>query len=247
MSAERDRIDMMREDLDVEAQRYERAEEHATAAEAHDRSGSVTVRVAADGALEWVRVDESWRQHHAEDQLGGVVLEVYGQAAGERARAWSEASIDTDQAPSRARPTARTSEFSDQVSDALTRQAGAVDPSVLDALGAILDELDRGFDQAMAGVEERLTSPVAGTSTSGHVRASVVADGAVVALDLDQRWLPTAHSFNIGREITEAVLDARRVAAGAAATGLEQSGLDGLRALTSDPQALLRRLGIDPS
>jgi hypothetical protein len=44
-------------------------------------------------------------------------------------------------------------------------------------------------------------------------RATCNGMGHVTALELDARWLPTAHTFNIGREAREAIVSAQRVAA----------------------------------
>jgi DNA-binding protein YbaB len=247
VTEDRERIDVLREDLDVESQRYEQAAQRLVATEASDEHRTVEIRLDPDGALEWVRVHESWRRHHDAASLGGAVLEAYTSAAGERARLWSEASIDEDRPPTRARPAARTLAVSDEVTEALRVRGSSVDPSVLAALGEMLDDLDRGFDQAMADVEDRLIAPTAGHSTSGHVTARVVGDGQLVAVEMDERWLDSAHSFNIGRETTEAVADARRRIAERSAAAMRDSGLGRLQALTADPQALLRHLGLDPT
>lgn len=247
MSEERERIDALREDLDVESQRYERAAERLAPAQASDEHRMVEVRLDVDGALEWVRVHERWRDHHEAATLGAAVMEAYGSAAGERARAWSEASIDDTQSSTRARPAARTLAMTDELAAALQARGNSLDPTVLTALGEILDDLDRGFDQAMADVEDRLTSPTVGRSSSGHVTAQAVGDGQLVAVEMDERWLGSAHSFNIGRETTEAVVDARRRIAERSAASLRDSGLIRLQALAADPQAMVRHLGLGPA
>jgi DNA-binding protein YbaB len=245
MTEERERIDVLREDLDLESQRYEQAAQRLAPTQASDEHRTVEVRLDEDGAVEWVRVHETWRNHHDAASLGAAVMEAYSQAAGERARVWSEATIDEDQPPTRVRPAPRTLAMTDGLTEALQARGNSVDPHVLAALGAMLDELERGFDQAMADVEDRLTSPTSGHSTSGHVSAQVVGDGQLVSVEIDERWLGSAHSFNIGRETTDAIADARRRIAERSAAAMRESGLGRLQALAADPQALLRHLGLD--
>ncbi|MCW2845710.1 MAG: hypothetical protein JWN22_3626 [Nocardioides sp.] len=247
MTEERERIDVLREDLDLESQRYEHAAQALVPTQASDEHRTVELRLDADGGLEWVRVHESWRTHYDVTSLAGAVMEAYGVAAGERARVWSEAAIDEDRPPTRARPAARTLAVTDELSEALQARGNSLDPSVLTALGELLDDLERGFDQAMADVEDRLTSPTAGHSTSGHVTARVVGDGQLVGVEMDERWLGSAHSFNIGRETTEAVADARRRIAERSAAAMRDSGLARLQAMAADPQALIRQLGLGPT
>ena len=43
-----------------------------------------------------------------------------------------------------------------------------------------------------------------GKSSNRHVTATSSGNGDLVGLDYDERWLESAHSFNIGRETTEA-------------------------------------------
>ncbi|MGZ4447606.1 MAG: hypothetical protein ACXVEC_12835 [Nocardioides sp.] len=244
MSDERDRIDSLREQLDVEAQRYQEAAREAGGARGADRLGAVEVRLDEQGVLTQVRVDAAWRQRHEPAELAGAVLEAVADAAGTRARAWAEASIDEERPTPRARPAARTLTMTDELTSALEARRDAIDPAMLAVLGGMLDDLERGFDQAMADLDEQVAAPTRGRSSSGHAGASVLADGSLVGLELDERWLEDAHSFNIGREVSEAVADARTRAAQRATASLRDSGLLRLQHLASDPQALLRHLGV---
>lgn len=247
MTEDRERIDALRDDLDLESQRYELAAERLAPTQASDEHRMVEVRLDAQGGLDWVRVHERWRDHYDPTLLGAAVMEAYGSAAGERARVWSEASIDEAACPTRARPAARTLAMTDELAAALQARGNSVDPTVLTAIGGILDDLERGFDDAMADVEDRLTSPTIGRSSSGHVSAQAVGDGQLVSVEMDQRWLGSAHSFNIGRETTEAAVDARRRIAERSAASFRDSGLTKLQALAADPQALVRHLGLGPA
>lgn len=94
MTEDRQRIDVLRDDLDLESQRYEQVAGRLAATQSSDRHRMVEVRLGEDGGLEWVRVRERWRDHHDAAALGVAVLEAYHQAAGEHPRAWSELLVD---------------------------------------------------------------------------------------------------------------------------------------------------------
>lgn len=85
-------------------------------------------------------------------------------------------------------------------------------------LADLLEQLDTRVDAALERGDRLSGREYAGRSGSRHVQARVAFGGTLVGLEYDERWLTSAHSFNIGRETVEAVHDALRALAAAQAT-----------------------------
>lgn len=244
MSDERERIAQLRDDLDRDLQGYEAGQAALGPVSAGDRTGSVQVRLSADGVLESVEVSAVFRRHLDAASLPSAVLEAYSAAALERSNAFYGTAADTE--PGRPRPEPAGPRLTDEVVERMTERGRDLPPSMLQAMSDLLDDLNRSVDEAFGMVDEQLSSTVRGRSSSGHVEAEVSGTGTITGLTYDEKWLETAHTFNVGRETTEAVHDAMRRQAGqAGATVADASGLTRLQQLTSDPAALTRYLGLD--
>ena len=238
-------IARLRDELDTQLQGLEEGQRAIGPAVATDASRTVEVRLTADGALESVQVTPDFRRHHDAGSLPGAVLEAYAAAAQLRSGGFWSATADAE--PGRARPEAPEGRrLAGDVVDRMVERGRELPPSMLLAMSELLDDLDRSVDRAFAMVDDQLASTHRGLRSSGHVAAEVSGTGSVTALEYDERWLESAHTFNVGRETTEAVHDALRVQADRSGTTIaDASGLTRLQQLTSDPAALTRFLGLD--
>jgi hypothetical protein len=244
MADDLEEIARLRDELDTELQGYEEGQRTLGPVDATDATGTVQVRLDADGVLESVRVDAAWRQRHDAGSLPGAVLEAYTAAAQARSNGWYAATAGAE--PGRARPEDDSGRrLAQGVVDRMTESGRDLPPSTLLAMSELLDDLSRGVDEAFGMVDAQLSSTHRARSSSGHVGAEVSGGGEIIAIDYDDRWLENAHSFNIGRETTEAVHEAlREQASRSGASVADASGLTRLQELTSDPAALSRFLGL---
>lgn len=246
-----ERLAGLREQVDSRAQRFEQAAQQVGPVSATDASGTVQVRLDAQGAPQDVVVRDGWSAHWSPDGLGAAVLEAYGAAAAERARQWGQQTAAVlDEPEPRARPAAtgvetvasRLRDLADQAPrDVDTRRS-------LEELAALLrsvnDQLDTAFDQVVARAEAEHE----GRSGAGHVRATVTGAGALVSVTANRDWAASTHPFNLSRELTEAVA----AAVGAAARSMPSNPLDGTAlaeaaSLFQDADALARRVGLSGS
>ena len=82
-----DHLADVRDELDVEQQRFARARDGAGARVATDASRTVQVRTDAEGRVTQVGVNAAWRDRLTADTLPGAVLEAYQQGVTARAEA----------------------------------------------------------------------------------------------------------------------------------------------------------------
>lgn len=243
--ADRERIASLRDDFDREAQRYERAQQDLQPLTTSDSSGAVHATIDSEGALTQVVVDETWQQRLQPAQVGAAVLEAYAAASAERIRNWGMSVAEAEETRARPAPDLNDS-ASAQIMYALREREGSAEADgMMDQLLLLLEDLDRGLDEALAQVDATTSREVTCRSGSGHVRAVVSGAGQLTDLTYDERWLEHAHSFNIGREATEAVRDAlRRAGDTSVERFVEQGELGRLRRLAQDPAALAQHLGL---
>ncbi len=238
---ERDTIADVREDLDREAQRYERASERVPAVGATDTTRIVTIRLDSAGLLQTVVVDEAWRDELGAERLVPAVLEAYAAVAAERARVWGEKvaeTADEPTPPTRPAPPLHAT-LPGALQEIADRQGEPPSEATVEALRAMVADLRAGMREVFENVDARLAARATGTSTSGHVTATLSGSGGLESLDIDQRWLPTAHAFNISREITEAINAASaRVAPNDPASLVAGTSLERVQRLTQDAEAL---------
>lgn len=239
-----DRIAELRDEVDVEAQRFERARQRVGERAATDASGAVRLRTDADGLVVEVTVDARWRDRLQPEALAAAVLEAYANGVAERSRAWAEDFADDTQEEPRPRPApGLESSVAAELFRRLQATDGDADPGpVMERLVQLLEDLDRRLDDALDRAEQMGSREYSGQSSSRHVRARVSGGGELVGVEYDARWLPGAHSFNIGRETTEAIHAALRELAEGQAT--EPDPMGELLRLADDPAALADYLGI---
>ncbi|OEV12493.1 DNA-binding protein YbaB [Streptomyces sp. Amel2xB2] len=242
----RDRIDDFRDSADVDAQILEQLK-NAGPSEGLDNTGSVKVDLDTEGKLAGIRVDPDWNRSLRGTELSSAVLEAYQQAATKRLEGWGEQIERAEADPPRPRPRPG---MSDTVAGQLFErfeQTGATidDTRAMNKLLDMLDELEGAMDQASADADSMATTEVTGRSSSGHVTATVSGTGDPVGLDFDTRWLERAHAFNIGREATEALEQARRRLAERTEESPPFARLSALAALAENPSDLADYLGIE--
>lgn len=232
----------LREELDVDAQRFERARDRVGSVEAVDESGTVRVRTDPHGLVEAVTVDGGWQGRLAASELAAAVLEAYGLAGMAQGQTWAEA-FDGEE-PLRPRPapplhSTSAGQLRERLEELREHPAAA---TLMSRLADLLHELDARVDAALARSDRLAGQDYAGRSSSRHVRARVAFAGTLVGLEYDERWLAGAHAFNIGRETVEAVHDA--LASLASAQTADPDPLADLAALAEDPTAFAAFLGV---
>jgi len=191
-----------------------------------DPDGVVSVVVGTDAAVRGVRLDPGWRQHVDPRALHRSVLAAANNAT-MGALAWQVAAGPPTPATPPAAPADETP---------LTRT------DVRRLLDAVAGEVDL-VTSRLAAVSER-SAPVA--SAGRHVSA-VSRRGQVVEVCVDANWASSARHTEIESELLDVLTRLRRDGnPGGLAEALHGSAITELNALASDPQLLLRRLGLLP-
>lgn len=244
------RVDLaeLRESIDVSTQQYEQAGRATGPVTGTDASGTVQVRIDAQGAPHDVVVRDGWAAHHGPAGLGAAVLEAYGNAGAQRARLWGEATAATlDEPAPRARPAATGVESLTGRLQALAAESGdRVDVRrSIEELAAVLRTINTQLDTAFDQVAARADAEHEGRSAAGHVTAAVNGAGSLVRVTADEQWAARTHPFNLSRELTEAL----SAAVQAAARSVPEQPFDGTALadaarLFADPDAVARRAGL---
>jgi DNA-binding protein YbaB len=196
---------VLRESSDVLLQQLTGAQERVEPAEAADDSGQVTVRVDADGRLEWVKVGFTWDQHLTATELPAAVLAAMTQARVQQVEQYGEAirAIEDEPAP-RARPARTDTPMLDSFRERIEAQGGGAD-AASELVEEILLDARAGLDEANRLLDEHAGRTFTARSTSGHITARALGNGDVDSIEIDQGWVSHAHPANLGREITEAM------------------------------------------
>lgn len=235
----------LHDEVDQTAQRYEDAVAHIEPVTASDTTGSVRVTLDKDGVLQDVKVDSTWRKSLDPSSLGAAVQEAVMTAATQRTETWSTRLAEQSDEPApRARPMKPPSE---SLAGKLSAQADGDAPgsatTALEELLQLLKAINSGIDEATSEIGAHLATEYAGRSGPGHVRATVAGSGLIKELSYEQHWIEKAHHFNVGRETTEAVHDARqKMASHGVQDIIDGSSLGAVLALANDPVALAERL-----
>lgn len=241
-----DRLADLRDDLDRDVQRYESARDRLAPVTAADASGTVHVKLDRDGMIQAVMIDEQWRSQVGAEALPGAVQGAWAQAGLDRASQWGTDVAETvdEPAPSTRPAPTLSSTVLGQLSELVDSSPGTIGTqAAVEALASMLEEMERGVDEAFGQIDQRLAAQIKGRSSSGHVEATVSGAGAVVAITYDERWIDKAHHANVGRETTEAVHAAlRKVGDTDPASVLDGTALGRLRRITEDPVALAEYL-----
>jgi DNA-binding protein YbaB len=248
MTDQGDDLAELRESIDVSTQQYEKAARTTGPVTGADASGTVQVRIDAQGAPHDVVVRDGWASHHGPAGLGAAVLEAYGNAGAERARLWGEATAATlDEPAPRARPAATGVEsLAGRLRELAAESGDRVDvrrsiQELTEVLRSVNSQLDTAFDQVAA----RAAAEHEARSAAGHVTAAVNGAGILVRVEADEVWAGRTHPFNLSRELTEALSAAVQAAARAVPEQpFDGTALEDAARLFADPDALARRAGL---
>ncbi len=212
---------------DRTAQAFGRAASGLQPISVSSQRGAVTVDLDARGTVTRVTVNAQWKQECQPPELGTLVLQTLGEGQAKRFGQWAEATEAGEPEPARPMtdPGYRTRVVKGSRGDFAVRDAIRKVGGLNGALDELIDSM-----KAVATAEHR------GRSSSGHVTATANGRSEVVGIDFEVDWLDSAHSFNIGREATEAINDSvRRAASSTLDEVVADSRLGRLRQLLVEP------------
>ncbi|MFD1146337.1 hypothetical protein [Saccharothrix hoggarensis] len=197
-----------------------------------DPDGVVAVAVNDEAEVQSVTIAAGWKQAVDPRALGGAVVQAANAATVQALAKQAERPT----APPPSPPPQSQPQPQSQPSERITPE------DALRLIDAVNNDLDR-YTQRMAEVVDR---PTTAESRGGHVRGTA-RRGQVVALDADPAWTHTARVSEMQHEFLEVLrtLHARGVPADLA-QGPRSSAIAELTALISDPNTLLRRVGLLP-
>jgi DNA-binding protein YbaB len=236
-----EKILQARDEADKLGQVVEAASEELGPVTEYDPSRMVEVKLDPQGVVESVKVEASWRDRLELEELAPAVIVAYNTAGAQRTAEWAEAFARHDDATPvpRSRPLP-TSDFTERMIAAAGGQVS--DKAVVEVVG-LMGRLDDAMAEVEARMEAMAAAEYVGRSSSKHVKATCHVSGELRSLDINLKWLTGAHSFNIGREITEAVRNGHaRATEKSLKSALDDSPLGELQALLDDPEALGRAL-----
>jgi DNA-binding protein YbaB len=213
-----------------------------------DASGAVTVVLTGAGHVREVSLDPGWRRRVELAELGSAVQEAIYEAGHARLEAWGESVAQRSDEPRRGNAAGSTSPFDmSRRLSAAAAQTGADNSRTVEALGEILSMLeavDKDLDRFSAELGQ---SSRAFTAHSSERRVSATVDdsGAIVGVSYDERWLAAAPEQAIGTQTLQAVRAAQQLAAEQGIQArLAASPLGAMQRLATDPEHLIRRLGL---
>jgi DNA-binding protein YbaB len=234
-----------------------RSAARASADPGSDATGSLSVRLNAQGQVIAVSVATGWRRRLGVEGLPDAVLEAVRDAAVRRLAAWASAygqgpanrlGVASGGAAAGAATVDRMSWDRDDVQRRL--RAAATGPmsqedrrAALLELLALAQAIERGIDEVSGKLQDTLNARYFGHSPDRHVTVSVTGGGEAHAVRFDRAWLRKAHEINVGRQITAAFGAAYQQAT---AHGVDKliadSPLGQVQRATQDPLGLARRL-----
>ncbi|MEZ0091277.1 hypothetical protein [Streptacidiphilus sp. EB129] len=203
-----------------------------------DRSGSVLVRLGADGLPRTVRVEQGWRRNIPAAQLGDAVLDAAHMAMVERSRSWTanfpggdwRGRLDALQEEYAATPVPAEAEHTTPL-DATPVASRAIGEVMEDVL-ALLDSGDSPSQSGTRVLEWR------GTAAAGKVRVTVSRQ-ALIRCDVDPRWAERQTDSQLSSALESAFTTARAALAGSVQDGSAQPG-GRAQALFQEALAMLR-------
>jgi DNA-binding protein YbaB len=202
-----DRFDQTARELDRFARFAQRQ-----AAEAHgsDPSAAVTVGLDPRGRVDAMTVAADWRRR-VRGSLPDAVRAAVQAVTTARLEAWANAMNDpsADVAPATEADLQAPRDFAVRLQEAVTAhptpEAGE---AALGALLGILQQVERGLDQASAQVERALSRAVQGRSSDGKVAVTLSGGGDLREVRYDRPWLQHAAGSSISRQTLAALRDA---------------------------------------
>ncbi len=110
----------------------------------------------------------------------------------------------------------------------------------------LLDAVTSDLNDFMRQVSAVIDQPARVESSGGHVMASGQR-GQIMSVEIDQQWAASARKTEIEAEVTEALKKVNENSTlGELSNGPQSRNIAELNALVSDPQALMRRVGLKP-
>ncbi|MFC1402375.1 MULTISPECIES: hypothetical protein [Streptacidiphilus] len=184
-------------------------------AEATDRSGAVTVRLALDGLPESVRLHAGWRRTTSASALGSAVVEAAQLAVAERVTQWSRDLVAKGIAGPQQQLTSPSGGVTSSVPTPRLSGHQPPSPSVREPSEIVEDLL-----VTLAVMEQALASSSAGstaqrgTAADGRVRVQLSAQ-TLQSCEFDQGWLATVSDNEVESALQAAVASARSAMAAA--------------------------------
>lgn len=176
-----------------------------------DPSGTVTVRLDADGQFDGVTVANNWRDKVEPSELGAALLTAFQQAHVVRLTRWAEALPDPAAEPTPPPPRSNPFGLPTLHDPPPAEKVERFDREQV--MGDLLGALDGLTAVAPARTADQ--APVSGADQRGHVTVTVGSDGMPSAVDVDAAWATGAPLAQLIRTIEEAFsAAARRVPGG---------------------------------
>ncbi|WP_187764667.1 hypothetical protein [Saccharopolyspora spinosa] len=204
----------------------------------HDETGLIGITVDGSGLVRAVDVDSSWRRAIDPRSFDDAVLQAWNAALVQRAT--SCAQVGGPSSAHKQHPSA-TEGAGTEVSEPSSHQAAA------DTIAEILGLLEN-FNRDLADYEQQLRKaaarPVSGHSAGGNVTVSM-ANAQPTGVEVNANWVAGARPAEINTEVLSA-LEAAQTASRDAQVSPETFGrsIGRLHQLTSNPNLLMRRLGL---
>lgn len=242
MSNPSEDLAILREESDVSLQKALEVQRRLEPVEVTDDSRQIIVKVSPRGVVESVRIGITWDRVLSPSQLSSSIFETISAAQLRRLEQYGSVSREVDEEPSpRARPSTSPDLYG--LVEAIEHKLSNSDASASlaqDIIVGILDDTLDGITEANELLSEHTSRTFSGFSANRKVQSTFSSSGQLVALDIDQGWLGTSHPANLGREITQAILDGSRkveiegISAALSATKLARAAL-----AASDPESLI--------
>lgn len=237
-----DRFDQTARELDRFARFAQRQ-----AAEAHgsDPTAAVTVGLDPRGRVNAMTVAADWRRR-TRNSLPDAVRAAIEAATTARLEAWANAMNDpsTGMTSATELDLEAPRDFAAQLQEAVaahpTPEAGE---AALGELLGILQQVERGLDEASAQVERALSRAVRGRSSDGKVAVTLSGGGDLHEVRYDRNWLQHAAASSISRQTLAAFGDAySQLDQGGVAKLIADSALGEAQQAVQDPFGLARRM-----
>lgn len=204
-----------------------------------DGEGAVEVVLAPDGKVESLHLDQDWRELVGEEGVEAAMLEAYRAAEASRMSDWTDAVAEGEREGSD-HPSARPAPVPVEPGDPSTPEAGEQARMMFDVLRGARTELASFRAQLQRQVERQTET----TTPDSAVR--VRRNGQmVVGIDIDERWLANSRDSMIERTVVQALrssADDSQLQPDEALANYPS--LSAMQAMGSDPDELLRRLGV---
>lgn len=209
-----------------------------------DDSGSVRVTLDPAGRPGEVLVRAGWRDSTADRAgLAEAVRQAWRAAVSARLTAWSEA-VEESSPPA---PTVECESFSTPVLPADAVPGDLLDyraQSNLSGLTSLLADAEAALDELPA-ITSAVTPAMADGRSPGREVTVTIADGELIELRPDSRWLADAAPATISRMIQAALTDAYRNLDQSQGQGrVQPAALRELTELTNDPVTLMHTVGL---